>query len=402
MSDRWDATPSEAADAATAPESGSDEPDTAVSDEPDATVLGDEPDATAITDATIGNDATDADACPLESTGPNCELPRFQWIEHVTATALSGDGNVVVCGRTVESKPQACCWSNSSGVLDLRVPSSDILDTHAVGTNRDGTVIVGYWKTASIFARPFRWTQDRGMIDLGMPPVGPGPGGHAVSVSADGNVVVGASYDADSHFAAFRWSNADGFEWLPGWTGLSWGQVVPHLSADGSVIVGRGDDFGSWALRWTRASGIVKLLERGDWESMADATNGDGSVVVGSTTCCGRSYPTAVRWTDVSRVWDYLGDPPEMPESVAVATSQDGRVVVGQGSGHDPTVQPSRAVIWDAHGVRLASDIVTSLGFDLAGAELDEAIGVSYDGTVIAGNGRAADGSFGAWVLRLP
>ncbi|HDZ68804.1 MAG TPA: PEP-CTERM sorting domain-containing protein, partial [Phycisphaerales bacterium] len=88
------------------------------------------------------------------------------------------------------------------------------------------------------------------------------PGGgfwsNAVGVSADGSVVVGRGFSA-SGFEAFRWENGVmiGLGDLPGDGFYS---NAFDVSANGSVVVGiGGSDSGPEAFRWTAGGGMVGL-----------------------------------------------------------------------------------------------------------------------------------------------
>ena len=63
---------------------------------------------------------------------------------------------------------------------------------------------------------------------------------------------------------------------------------------------------------------------------------------------------------------------------------------------------PESATVWNDGPPRLVSDVLTSLSVDLADGHLAEAVGVSFDGKVIVGNGHVPGGERGMWVARLP
>lgn len=100
-------------------------------------------------------------------------------------------------------------------------------------------------------------------------------------LSVDGTTIVG---DAGTPTEAFKWSEAGGFKFL--------GRFIPGsfssaraVSADGSVVAGRGDrpPFTEDAFRWTESTGLVGLTSLGSPDSYtwaADISN-DGNVIVG-------------------------------------------------------------------------------------------------------------------------
>ncbi len=96
-----------------------------------------------------------------------------------------------------------------------------------------------------------------------------------------------------------------------------------------------------------------------------------------------------------------LGTLPGEPYSRAFATNGDGSVVVGTSGGNGPGYGDGRAFLWTAEQGML--DLHTSLpalGIDLTGWELLVASGVSADGRVVAGFGRH-DGRIEAWVVNF-
>ncbi len=111
----------------------------------------------------------------------------------------------------------------------------------------------------------------------------------------------------------------------------------PHVSRDGSTVVGQWFPAGPPAaggFRWTASTGIVSLSQF----SIANATNEDGSVVVGQSI----SSPAAAMYWSSSTGSEVL--PLVWPDAAqtALAVSADGNTVVGQAS-HAFEV---RGVIW--------------------------------------------------------
>ena len=139
------------------------------------------------------------------------------------------------------------------------------------------------------------------------------PGGdfnsHAYSVSADGSVVVGRGKTVNGD-AAFRWTEAGGMVALgdlPGGTVVSKANVI---SADGAVVVGESQSAnGLEAFRWTEDGGMVGLgvLPGGSFFfSRALSTSADGRVIVGESQSAGGFQ--AFRWEDGTMTG--LGDLP--------------------------------------------------------------------------------------------
>jgi uncharacterized membrane protein len=147
-------------------------------------------------------------------------------------------------------------------------------------------------------------------------------------------------------------------------------------------------------------------LPGGIFSSIANAANADGSVIVGQ----GRSAQgsEAFRWTSAGGgSMQALGDlPGGSVNSTALAVSADGAIIVGMGTiaGPIPGSDAPEAMIWDAdHGMRDLKDVLTAAGASsVSGWTLQQATGVSADGTVIVGYGLDPLGQTQAWLAHLP
>lgn len=200
-----------------------------------------------------------------------------------TGLEISRDGSTVVGERFSGSTVRAFRWTAATGMIDLgQLPGSGTNATsNAFDASADGSVVVGLARGASAF-RGFRWTAATGMqslFDL--------PGGLDVSVansiSADGQVTVGESNNATGG-RAVRWIGNSPIPIDVGVpTGLGGFTEAKGVSGDGQVIVGVwGDGLENEAFRWTLAGGyeLIGDLPGGPRDSVATATNGDGSVIV--------------------------------------------------------------------------------------------------------------------------
>jgi len=230
------------------------------------------------------------------------------------------------------------------------------------------------------------------------------PGGYfyslAQGVSGDGSIVVGSGY-TDALWQAFRWTEESGMVGLgalPSSSPISWAYAI---SADGTTIVGQSSSFiGGQAYRWTESNGMVGLgLYPGAIQTIARAVSAHGGVVVGWGQSAGGNE--AFRWDETSGMVP-LGDLPGGPSylySWAYGVSGDGSRIVG--FGHTDAGQ--EAFLWDPdHGMRNLKDVlVTDFGLDLTGWILNEATGISGDGTVIVGWG-LQNGVTRPWVAIIP
>ncbi len=188
-----------------------------------------------------------------------------------SAFGVSANGNIVV-GTGLYS--QAFRWMQG----DMRnlgyLPGGNY--SLARGVSADGSVVVGFAVTRDILRRAFIWTPDTGMQQLSLQ-------SHyeseAYDVSADGLVVVGYWLNYNQPKQAFRWTQDDGIQLIGG--GVAYG-----VSADGSIVVGAGND-GFGAFRWTASGGMQNLntvyaaLLNESWLDVARAISPNGRYIVG-------------------------------------------------------------------------------------------------------------------------
>ena len=238
------------------------------------------------------------------------------------------------------------------------------------------------------------------------------PGGSFLStaygVSADGSVIVGrGSSDAGAGTdEAFRWENGT-MTGLGGLSGDNWRSYAYNVSADGSVVVGgcvvdSPDLQTTEAFRWENGTmvGIGKLTGGQGNGSRAWGVSADGSVVVGYSSSEAAGWgQEAFRWEDGVMIG--LGDlPGGYFHSIAQATSADGSVIVGS----SVTVgSVEEAFIWDElNGMQNLKDVLTNdYGLDLTGWTLQGARGISDDGLTIVGVGSSLNGTE-AWIATIP
>jgi len=273
------------------------------------------------------------------------------------------------------------------------LPGGSFSRSFALGVSADGSVVAGESSSVNSPDEAFRWTQGTGMVGLGyLPGGGPGvnlyPGSNALGISADGSVVVGYSNSTNANggnggYEAFRWTQATGMVGrgdLPG--GIFQSSAV-KVSADGSVVVGRGTGFYDTAFRWTQATGMVGLgyLPGGGYyaASYASGVSANGSVVVGVSTSANGTealgWQEAFLWTQGTGMVG-LGDLPGGSFwSNVSGVSADGSVVVGQSFG---------AYGYEAFRWTQETGMV-GLGSLPGGLFVSGATGVSADGSVIVG-----------------
>jgi uncharacterized membrane protein len=124
----------------------------------------------------------------------------------------------------------------------------------------------------------------------------------------------------------------------------------------------------------------------------------NGSAVVGVDFAASRNQDQAFLWTAHDGT-EGLGYLPRETNSIALATNFNGSIVVG-GSSND---KGSVAFIWSAAtGMRSIKDILIADGINVRGWKLEDAYGISYDGSVITGDGIDPQGNPEAWIARIP
>lgn len=184
-------------------------------------------------------------------------LPGFY---HSWANGVSADGSVVVglsggSGGWPGPAGTAFRWTQSGGMADLGWPTDPAGGqwSAASAVSADGSVVVGFWGGYAPIEtqRPFRWTAEGGMVDLGGL-------GTAHDVSADGSVIVGQRYVASKGYEAFRWTEEGGMVGLGGHVPGAFDSKAFGVSEDGSLVVGSSD----WsAFLWDATHGMRDLTE---------------------------------------------------------------------------------------------------------------------------------------------
>jgi hypothetical protein len=162
----------------------------------------------------------------------------------------------------------------------IREINSQSLALFGMGMSESGNVIVGSIRDREFRSRPFRWTNEAGVV-----PIETGQlTSMFTSISDNGLVAVGTAGDSIYHpyTRAFRWSQAAGIEYLDPLHLL--GGIFPSaLSSDGTVVTGtaRGQ-FGYLAYRWTSIEGTHPLpVPEGFTASAGEGISANGETIVG-------------------------------------------------------------------------------------------------------------------------
>lgn len=320
---------------------------------------------------------------------------------------LSADGKFVTGNSSSTNGTEAFLWTNETGMVGLGMPLGS-QDSFGTAVSNDGNTVVGlHGEPPPIFStRAMRWTNGGGAVDFDPFPVG-AASRFASGLSADGSTIVGDFQpDEFQDSAAYHWSGGT-------LTEIDDSAGASAVSADGSVVVGTDliihdtPPATNEAFIWTAVDGLTRLgyLPGGSGSSSAAGVSADGQVVVGGSFNASGSYE-AFRWIEGGGMVG-LGDlPGGIFESLANDTTADGRIVVGSSIvgltttpfGVGPDYDP---FIWDAtHGMRNLVDVLTyehGLGAELLSWDLIEATAISDNGRVIIGNGINPAGNFEAW-----
>lgn len=323
-------------------------------------------------------------------------VPTGSWRSYVVA--LSGDGSAAVVG----SSPSVGNgiyqrWTRSGG---LELPSLELSYVNSGGISYDGAVIVGARTRPSPASGSdgVRWTPATGNVivtnRVGF------DGGSAGGVAADGSVVVGQLDRPGWVGAPYRWTAAGGAQVLPNMPGDSQSYATA-VSGDGRVVVGLSatpNVTPYQACRWV--DGAPQALGAPEFWAMLSAASYDGSAAAGR----GGWWPNdgrALRWTAAGG-FEVLADPlGRYQGSEAVGISWDGQTIVGNGTIANVGVE---AFIWAAGaGMRPLAAVLAELGVDTSLWRDLVVSGVSADGLTIAGNGlNIAAGRTEGWVATIP
>ncbi len=304
----------------------------------------------------------------------------------ISANGISADGTVVVGTGVRTQFNEAIRWTAATGVVSLTPTAA--ADAQAAST--DGSVITGYFEVNN---HGFRW-DSAGIVDIN----GPLVLSIVRGISGDGSVIVGDSGPG----GPFRWTQATGAILLRDLPGGITDSDVGGISADGQVIVGHavfatGDE----AFRWTAQTGMVALghLTPTSTFARARAVSADGSVIVGFDERANGVWEP-FRWTQVTGMVG-LGFLSSGTSGIATAVSADGSVVVGY---NNVACNERHAFRWTAaSGMQRIRDLLVAQGVHgLNGWQLNEATGISADGTVIIGAAYNPLGQGEGWIATLP
>jgi probable HAF family extracellular repeat protein len=241
------------------------------------------------------------------------------------------------------------------------------------------------------------------MVVLGDLPGG-GSNGFATGMSADGSVVSGQS-TSTSGTEAFVWTASGGMVGLGDLPGGAFDSSAWAVSADGLALAGDGTTAaGREAFVWTAAGGLVPLgyLPGGGAFSGAHGVSSHGTYVAGASDSFNASPGNveAFRWSAAGGMVGLGELDGGAAGSFANGISADGQVIVGGSE----TSLGTEAYVWTPScGMRNLKSYLLSLGVgSVASWTLQNAHGVSADGTTIVGYGINPSGQTEPWIAHVP
>jgi len=276
-----------------------------------------------------------------------------------------------VVGDSLSSQGrEAMRWSAAGGIEGLGMFDGNAFNV-ANAASFDGSVIVGVTVDPGVGGQALRWTAETGLVGIG--------GYGALGVSGDGEVIVG--------FEDARWVGGTGPQ--------SFGQLADgtvmvfarDTSSDGSVVVGEAN--GERIALWTAIDGLSVLGQGAAW-----GVSADGTVMVGRLDDFS-GHQEAFLWSEAGGFFP-LGRLPGTLNSYANAVSADGSVVVGR-SDRTPFIWTEESGMQDLQAL-----LESQSGIDLSGWNLWDARDISYDGRTIVGVGTNPDRDTEGWVVVIP
>jgi uncharacterized membrane protein len=359
----------------------------------------------------VASSCDDGNACTTDScTAGSC-------VHTITDGASCGArGTCSAEGACVE----ATCDFKPLGFL----PGGSLPNSSAYAVSDDGRTVTGRSYVGNGFYRGFRWTESAGMVRLSsLTSSGRG-------ISADGSKIAGiggSELDSASQY---------GFREHPTYTETTAANTqVRDLSADGLVAVGQKDGY---VMRW-RDGFNPESLYFGS-QSRANGVSADGSIIVGRGVVPGPAGSNSplqafiLSADGLIGLGDFTGS--TYASSEANAVSHDGRIVVGQaaapgggstqgfrwtqasglvslGAGYVPHAVTDAGMIvgeWNGEPYVFGSSLgegslvalLQACGVDLTGWALVEANDVTPDGKTIVGTAYTPSGGYEAVLIRLP
>lgn len=303
---------------------------------------------------------------------------------------LPSTHRLLILASLLAALPAAAAPNNITDLGTLKNDNSG--RSYAYGVSSDGSTVAGNAIDDNNETRATVWSGSNWgtKTDLGTLRADNSGWAVAKAISDDGSIVVGSAAGYNARSNAVVWSGS-------GWstkTDLNLPHFEPStrdseaygVSGDGSVVVGLAytkfnDDKHAvvWSgSNWASQTDLGTLKADNSGYSYANATNRDGSVVVGSATDGNDQRATVwsgSNWGTKTDLGTLRSD--NLGGSVAVATNRDGSVVVGSAESNDNNA--GRATVWSGSGWG------TKTKLDAPEDSYSFASSVSADGSVIGG-----------------
>jgi probable HAF family extracellular repeat protein len=267
---------------------------------------------------------------------------------------------------------------------DLR--STQFIRVPGVASTSHGPVVLGVGEGGDALVTS-RWTPAGGKVIIPELQTGPYPF-IPEDLSANGTVIVGRGAGTLEPYrpSAYRWTEKDGLQELtPNIHDASF-SVRTRVSGDGSTVSGFGASAG---FRWRKETGTVSLGAKLDGIEVIspdnplffpNAMSWDGSVIAGMNTVSPFQPGEASRWTEETGLvgLGFLFNSGPEEGSVATGITANGSIIVGTGSADETYSEAFRWI--EGQGMQ-------SLGV-LPGGSSSYAVGISADGGRIFGGSR--------------
>lgn len=291
-------------------------------------------------------------------------------------------------------------WSASGGRTDFGLDAGIPVHTLTHAMSSDGGTIAGSERVSGGSLRPFIYSGPGTFRTLGT--IGSYSDSEAFGISGDGSVVAGGARTANFLGSrAFRWTDAGGMQSL-GYTRPShFYSTATGISRDGQSIVGYSNDGTTQdAFVWTQDHGMQGLRGINGLNARAYGVNATGTVIVGASEVNINGGNRAVVWLNGSLV--DLGPPPNTGPSFALASNDDGSIIVGNCT--IASTFENRAMIWTAAlGSQLLGNYLLAQGVSVpANWTFYEAFAVSADGRTIGGRGGFGSDPAQGFVVTIP
>jgi len=299
------------------------------------------------------------------------------------AIAVSADGSTITgigYYNPLSINTTGTAWQ--AGVEFSPWTASETTFRSGIAVNADGTVIVGTGLAPvsglSTGIVAYRWDPVNGGVVIPMPEST--VSAWANGVDGSGDIVVGTEYSAtDSKSKGFRYDH--GAVTILPTLGTEPYWFANAVSADGTTTVGLA---GAHAVKWIGTDAPTSLSSDAQEASALD-TSREGSTTVGYAATSVGGLRFACRWTATG--YESLGTLPGRTQSVAIAVSDDGNVIVGNAYNVDSDPTTKEPFIWTPNdGLRPLREILTG-GRYAAYQKLTyiEVKDISKDGRTIVG-----------------